>query len=37
MLLLDSLSRNAANDIVHEEQNLHDVEFNLLKPCTVPG
>ena len=35
MLLLESVSRNAAND-VREEQKLHAVEFTLLKPCTMP-
>jgi hypothetical protein len=35
MLLLDSVSRNTAND-VREEQNLHKVQVTLLKPSTVP-
>jgi hypothetical protein len=33
MLLLDSVSRNAVNDV--REQNLHEVKVILLKPSTV--
>ena len=36
MLLLDSVSRNAANDVVLEEQYLHEIEFTSLKAYTVP-
>jgi hypothetical protein len=32
MLLLDSVSRNAANDVVYEKQNLHKLEVTLPKP-----
>jgi hypothetical protein len=35
MLLLDSVSRNAANDVVREEQSLQKVQATLLKPSTV--
>jgi hypothetical protein len=35
MLLLNSVSRNAANDVVREEQKLHEVQVTLLKPRTV--
>jgi hypothetical protein len=35
-LLLDSVGRNAANNVVREEQNLHEVQVTLLKPSTVP-
>ena len=35
MLLLDCVSRNAANDVVREENNLYKVQFTLLKPSTV--
>jgi len=35
MLLLDSVSKNAVND-VREEQNLHKIQVNLLKTITVP-
>ena len=35
MLLLDSVSRNEANDAVREEQNLHEIEVTLLTPRTV--
>ena len=35
MLLLDSGSRNAVNDVVREEHNLHKLQVTLLKPSTV--
>jgi hypothetical protein len=31
MILLDSMSRNAAKDVVREEQNLHEIEVTLPK------
>jgi len=36
LLLLDSVSRNAAID-VRDEQNLHKVQVTLMKPSTVPN
>jgi hypothetical protein len=36
MLLLDSLSRNAAKDVVNEEQNTHVIENTLPKELPVP-
>ena len=32
MFLLDNVSRIAANDVVREEQSLHETEVTLLKP-----
>jgi len=36
MLLVNCVSRNAANDVVSEEQNLHKIQVTLQKPSTVP-
>jgi len=35
MLLLDSVSSDAAIDVVREEQNLHKLQVTLLQPSTV--
>ena len=37
MLLLGGISRNAANDVVCEEQNLHEFLVNLLKSSPMPN
>jgi hypothetical protein len=37
MLFVNSVNRNAANDVVREKQNLHEVQVTVLKPSTVPN
>ena len=34
--LLDSVGRNAGNDVVRVEQNFHKVQVSLLKTSAVP-
>jgi len=36
MFVLDNVSRNGANDVMREEQNLHETELTVLKSRTVP-
>jgi hypothetical protein len=36
MLLLESLNRKAAKDVVSEEQHLHEIEVTLPKKRLVP-